>query len=628
MNAKFLVLVLSIIVSEISASRVFLLSKVSQHRRPHYFKATLAGEKSARYAVPPQMAKSSCAAFFEDTSAPCSVLRALSKMCDVKSLLGDMKKQYTLFAPTDVAFLETAKLMGFTGGKEGVVDHFESACSAMCKTDSVWNTKAKCIAKLIKYHISCEMKPFHAMKKHQRYKIKALSGDTFDYQQIDARLCKLIDQSSLPDPRFSLTDSVRMYENGFVIPVDKVLWPFKTSIKRGNGKSAGGWVVSTSNDAGKGEACYGPGERNIGARDQVYIEYAPCCDGQISLTKENDWGKFCPVGGGNGKPGGGNSGAGSGSGGWNMKKKGSADSGGTGSGSKETVSGKIGSEGTSSSGKGSGGKVLDGKSSGGKGSVEKTDDPWPKGKVRKRKTVETFHWNVNKNGSSPSRSASPRPAKNGIIAKKKGVLASYNAYKKKYASPTPPPDSSAVCFPGDALVNLEDGSSIRMSELSIGQKIAVGGGQFSDVFAFTHADNKRQYSFVRMDTSGGNSLIATASHFIYLNGVMKPAGSARVGDYLVRDDGSRDSIVVVGRENGSGLYNPQTISGNIIVNGFLSSTYTTTVEPRIAFALLGPVRLLYRLGLPRILLSLPRGGGSCAEWFFSRWASAETYGDF
>eukprot|EP00173_Palmaria_palmata_P005361 Plantae.Rhodophyta-Palmaria_palmata.ctg9369.p1 GENE.Plantae.Rhodophyta-Palmaria_palmata.ctg9369~~Plantae.Rhodophyta-Palmaria_palmata.ctg9369.p1 ORF type:complete len:168 (+),score=19.27 Plantae.Rhodophyta-Palmaria_palmata.ctg9369:689-1192(+) len=167
-----------------------------------------------------------------------------------------------------------------------------------------------------------------------------------------------------------------------------------------------------------------------------------------------------------------------------------------------------------------------------------------------------------------------------------------------------------------------------MSELSIGQKIAVGGGQFSDVFAFTHADNKRQYSFVRMDTSGGNSLIATASHFIYLNGVMKPAGSARVGDYLVRDDGSRDSIVVVGRENGSGLYNPQTISGNIIVNGFLSSTYTTTVEPRIAFALLGPVRSLYRLGLPRILLSLPRGGGSCADWFFSRWASAETYGDF
>lgn len=612
MKAKSLVLVLSFIFGEISASRVFLPSTVSHHRRHDYFEATLVGSESARYSIPPQMVKSSCASFFEDRGAPCSVLRALSKMCDVKAILGDLKQKYTLFAPTDDAFMATAKLMGYTGGTEGVIDHFASACGAMCKTDSVWNTKAKCLEKLIKYHIADEMKPFHDMKKHQKYKIKAISGDTFEYQQIDAYHCKLIDQSSLPDPRFSLKDSVRFYENGFVIPVDKVLWPFKKLIKKGSGKSAGGWVVSISSDVGKGEACYGPGERNIGARDRVYIDYAPCCDGQISLPKENDWGNFCPVGGGNGKLGGGSSGAGSESGGWGMKRGGSRDSGGTGSGSGGTVSGQNVSAGT-----GSGGKI-----SSGKGSVEETEDTWPKGKVSKEKNVETFHWNVDKNGSYPSPSASPRPAQKGIVAKKKGVLASYNSYKKKYASPTPPPDSSAVCFPGDALVNLEDGSSIRMSELSIGQKVAVGGGQFSDVFAFTHADNKRKYSFVRIDTSGGRSLIATDSHFIYLNGIMKPAGSARVGDYLVRDDGSHDDVVVVGRETRSGLYNPQTISGDIIVNGFLSSTYTTAIEPRIASALLGPVRSLYRLGFPRRLLSLPRGGGSRADWLFSRSGSA------
>ena len=43
-----------------------------------------------------------------------------------------------------------------------------------------------------------------------------------------------------------------------------------------------------------------------------------------------------------------------------------------------------------------------------------------------------------------------------------------------------------------------------------------------------------------------------------------------------------------------GLYNPQTVAGDIFVDGVLASTYTTAVEPELAHALLTPLRAAFR----------------------------------
>lgn len=72
------------------------------------------------------------------------------------------------------------------------------------------------------------------------------------------------------------------------------------------------------------------------------------------------------------------------------------------------------------------------------------------------------------------------------------------------------------------------------------------------------------------------------------------AASVRIGDVLQLANGSDSPVVVVEDVSADGLYNPQTVDGNIIVDGIVASTYTTAVHPCVAHAaLLAPIRFLY-----------------------------------
>lgn len=52
----------------------------------------------------------------------------------------------------------------------------------------------------------------------------------------------------------------------------------------------------------------------------------------------------------------------------------------------------------------------------------------------------------------------------------------------------------------------------------------------------------------------------------------------------------------VQRVAGKGLYNPQTVLGDIVVDGFLATTYTSAAKAEVAHALLAPVRAAYVTG--------------------------------
>jgi hypothetical protein len=152
-----------------------------------------------------------------------------------------------------------------------------------------------------------------------------------------------------------------------------------------------------------------------------------------------------------------------------------------------------------------------------------------------------------------------------------------------------------------------------MADLAVGHRVHVGGGKHSEVYAFTHADAGATSLFVRLDTASG-PLTATPTHYVYVDGALRPAGSVAVGDRLNRADGTVAAVVGVSLERHRGLFNPQTLHGDIAVDGFRTSTYTTAVAPSVASVLLAPVRALYRIGAPRRLLSLRHGGGRAAEW--------------
>ena len=154
-----------------------------------------------------------------------------------------------------------------------------------------------------------------------------------------------------------------------------------------------------------------------------------------------------------------------------------------------------------------------------------------------------------------------------------------------------------VCFPASAKATLESGSTVRMNQLKIGDRVHVGKGVYSDVFMFTHYDAEYTSSnYVRLRTSDNLRITLTTTHYIYANDKLVPASEVKVGDYLLRGDGTKSIVTEVQHKvKEQGLYNPQTIHGSIVVDGVTCSTYTKAVEPKLAHALLSPLRAIYRL---------------------------------
>ena len=74
---------------------------------------------------------------------------------------------------------------------------------------------------------------------------------------------------------------------------------------------------------------------------------------------------------------------------------------------------------------------------------------------------------------------------------------------------------------------------------------------------------------------------------------------------------SAGNVTAVTVEWADGLYNPHTMTGDIVVDGVLTSTYTDAVAPSLAHALLWPVRMLSDAGVQVAGDDWDQGGG---EW--------------
>ena len=140
-----------------------------------------------------------------------------------------------------------------------------------------------------------------------------------------------------------------------------------------------------------------------------------------------------------------------------------------------------------------------------------------------------------------------------------------------------------------------------MKDLKIGDRVRVANGKYSDVILFTHRDEEHIGRFVEILTENGPTLRLTNGHYLYVNHKLTPAHSVKPGDILKDGTNEVPSSGFVVRNVRSvvdrGLYNPQTIHGDIVVNGIISSTFFEAVQPSLARTLMKPVSLLYRMGL-------------------------------
>jgi len=152
------------------------------------------------------------------------------------------------------------------------------------------------------------------------------------------------------------------------------------------------------------------------------------------------------------------------------------------------------------------------------------------------------------------------------------------------------------CFPASGTVELEDHTIKSMDQLTIGDKVRVGPDAFSEVYFFSTSMSETTSKFVKIST-GHTDLSLTAGHFLYANGKQMQARHIKAGDVISLGNGTTTPVISVGSVWGPGLFNPHTLHGDIVVDGIVTTTYTDAVHPKLAHALLMPLRALYGSGI-------------------------------
>jgi hypothetical protein len=160
-----------------------------------------------------------------------------------------------------------------------------------------------------------------------------------------------------------------------------------------------------------------------------------------------------------------------------------------------------------------------------------------------------------------------------------------------------PTTTGPVCFPAEATVVLKDGTMKKMADLAIGDHIQISAdGECSEVYLFTHALPTAEANFLTFTLESGITLSLTPCHYIYVNGTLMSAERAAVGDTVESTSSKSDRIKEITLERKQGLYNPHTLTGDIMVNNVRTSTYTHILPAGMAHAILEPVRFLYKIG--------------------------------
>jgi hypothetical protein len=149
---------------------------------------------------------------------------------------------------------------------------------------------------------------------------------------------------------------------------------------------------------------------------------------------------------------------------------------------------------------------------------------------------------------------------------------------------------------------------VRIETLAVGDVVKVAPKAYSPVFLFTHKVADVSCTFTEVKTSSGARLLLTAGHYLPANGQLVAASALQRGSAIQLGDGRADRVVSLRKVAGRGLYNPQTLHGDIVVDGIVASTYSTAVHPLYAHAVLWPFRELFRhLGVQFSFLD--QGGG-------------------
>ncbi|XP_051985721.1 indian hedgehog B protein-like isoform X1 [Xyrauchen texanus] len=175
------------------------------------------------------------------------------------------------------------------------------------------------------------------------------------------------------------------------------------------------------------------------------------------------------------------------------------------------------------------------------------------------------------------------------------------------------------CFPGGALVTMEDGTQRPIHELRPGDRVLASTGSdgtgdliYSDVLTFLDRSPVIQKLFYVIRTEDGASVSLTAAHLLFvwfgncsseaqqMTGALQTifASDAQPGQFLlIINEGelkkrvSRITEVEVREDQGA--YAPLTAHGTLVVNGVMTSCYAAVNRRQLAHWAFSPLRFLY-----------------------------------
>ncbi|XP_077072935.1 indian hedgehog signaling molecule a [Siphateles boraxobius] len=178
------------------------------------------------------------------------------------------------------------------------------------------------------------------------------------------------------------------------------------------------------------------------------------------------------------------------------------------------------------------------------------------------------------------------------------------------------------CFPGSALVTIEDGSVKTMDRLQPGEKVLAssesdGSGMliYSEVIAFLDRDPSAEKQFYTIETDSGAKLSLTAAHLLFvsegncsgpvLSAELKSVFASNVlpGQCVVStrgagQEGYLSRVTRIQIQEDKGVFAPLTRHGTVVVNSVVSSCYAAVDQHWLAHWAFGPLRVLYNWGGP------------------------------
>uniref|UniRef100_A0AC34FSB1 Uncharacterized protein n=1 Tax=Panagrolaimus sp. ES5 TaxID=591445 RepID=A0AC34FSB1_9BILA len=155
--------------------------------------------------------------------------------------------------------------------------------------------------------------------------------------------------------------------------------------------------------------------------------------------------------------------------------------------------------------------------------------------------------------------------------------------------------SNMMCFTGDMLVTLMNGTKKRMDELTVNDWVLSAGGNrigYSKINSWLHKKPKLITEFIKFTLENGNELKMTKKHFIFKSDCSNVTSPVKVETAIQRmvyaeNVSINDCLFVITKNKKliqiriskieivkeKGIYSPMTNNGNIIVNDIFASCF-------------------------------------------------------